>query len=122
MKEFIKGNKESITIIFVSIIAFIVGCFGIGFIKSFLIIGLLDAIVFLYPVLVNKFKGKEKPTMEHIKKEVQNKINNELIKKKQPKEKILIKEKNNKNNYNSSFITFYCRYCFIWNILGICCS
>ena len=26
MKEFIKGNKESITIIFVSIIAFIVGC------------------------------------------------------------------------------------------------
>ncbi len=46
MKEFIKGNKESITIIFVSIIAFIVGCFGIGFIKSFLIIGLLDAIVF----------------------------------------------------------------------------
>ena len=99
MKEFIKGNKESVTIIFVSIIAFIVGCFGIGFIKSFLIIGLLDAIVFLYPVLVNKFKGKEKPTMEHIKK-----------------------EKNNKNNYNSSFITFYCRYCFIWNILGICCS
>lgn len=93
MKEFIKGNKESITIIFVSIIAFIVGCFGIGFIKSFLIIGLLDAIVFLYPVLVNKFKGKEKPTMEHIKKEVQNKINNELIKKKQPKEKNTNKKK-----------------------------
>ncbi len=57
--------------------------------------------------------------MEHIKKEVQNKINNELIKKKATKRKNTNKkEKTIKNNYNSSFYHFLLQVLFYLEYSG----
>lgn len=60
MKEFIKENKDTILIILVSIITFLIGCFSIGPLISIAIIGILDAIVFITPIVINKNKKRHK--------------------------------------------------------------
>ena len=52
MKKFFK-NKDNIIILIVSLVAFIAGTLSIGYVKSFLIIGLADLIFFL-PNLKNR--------------------------------------------------------------------
>lgn len=56
MKKFFK-NKDNIIILTISLIAFIVGILSVGFIKSFIIIGLADLIFFI-PTLKKKENKK----------------------------------------------------------------
>lgn len=59
MKKFFK-NKDNIIILIVSLVAFIAGTLSIGYVKSFLIIGLADLIFFL-PNLKNRKKKPKNP-------------------------------------------------------------
>ncbi len=58
MKKFL-SDKENITILTVSVIAFIIGCLTIHPLLAFLIIALADFFLFL-PDLMKKFKNREK--------------------------------------------------------------
>lgn len=92
MKEFLEKNKDSIIIIIVSLIAFIVGCFAINFFVSLLVIGIADLILFI-PNLLKKRKKvtssrhaatKMKPNNKSVpikKEKVSKKSKKNLIKK-----------------------------------------
>lgn len=99
MKEFIKGNKETLTIIGVSIITFIVGCLAIGFLKAFLIIGVLDAVVFIAPKIIKKYKRKEPSTVTHVKH-----TSKKVVTQKQKKEK---KNPNKKKKILKIIVTIF---------------
>lgn len=63
MKKFINENQMNITIAIISLIAFIIGIFAIGFLKSFVIVGIIDGLLFAGPILMKKKKiTKKKPT------------------------------------------------------------
>lgn len=71
MKKIVKKYKEGIIIAGISLVAFIVGYFSVGLLKSFLIIGLADAIYIGSVVLGSKKKTKKStktPTPKAIKK------------------------------------------------------
>ncbi|MEG2322621.1 MAG: transglycosylase domain-containing protein, partial [Bacilli bacterium] len=59
----LKKNKKTVIITLISLIALLVGSFTIGFVKTFLIILLLDAIYFV----VSKPKGKKKQGKDVVK-------------------------------------------------------
>lgn len=71
LKKFIKDNIMDISIIIVSIIAFIVGVFSIGFIKSFGIIFIIDLLIFVPAFIKNRKKIKI-----HKHKEIKNSTKN----------------------------------------------
>ena len=58
LKKFIKENAMDISIIIVSIVAFIGGGFSIGFIKSFGIIFIIDLLIFVPAFIKNRKKIK----------------------------------------------------------------
>ncbi len=60
MKKLLK-HKETIVILMVSLVAFITGCFAIGWLKAFLIIGVADVILFL-PNFLQTRKKKRNPS------------------------------------------------------------
>lgn len=68
MKKFLK-NKDNIIILVISLIAFIAGILSVGFIKSFIIIGLADLIFFI----PNFKKKKNKNVTKNNNKEKTNK-------------------------------------------------
>ena len=70
LKKFIKENAMDISIIIVSIVAFIVGVFSIGFIKSFGIIFIIDLLIFVPAFIKNRKKIKI-----HKHKEIKNSTN-----------------------------------------------
>lgn len=73
MKKFL-GDKENITILTVSLIAFIIGCLTINPIIAFLIIGVADLFLFLPELLKNRKKKQKKgDSKKHTKKEPTNK-------------------------------------------------
>lgn len=97
MKKFL-SDKENITILVVSAIAFVIGCLAINPIIAFLIIGIVDLLLFL-PDLIEKVKNskrekkpKEKKMNSTIneKKEKTKKNNGEKNPKKKKKKKIII--------------------------------
>lgn len=90
MKEFIKGNKEILTILGVSIITFVIGCLSIGFIKAFLIIGILDAIVFIGPNINKKHKERGEHPLKHAVQNSNHKKTNEKAKKTNKKKTLKI--------------------------------
>ena len=49
--KFVKENKENIIIIGISLIAFLAGCFAIGWIPALIIIGIADALLFVPNVI-----------------------------------------------------------------------
>lgn len=81
IKKFIKGNKENIVIIGISLLAFLAGCFAIGWIPSLIIIGIADAFFFIPSVIkkTKKIKRKSKGSIKenskgkHVKKEKKKK-------------------------------------------------
>lgn len=79
MKKFIQKNKEQIIIAVISIIAFIVGMISIGFIKSFIVIGIADLLYISTLFFDKKKKGykinKYKPEFKKESKR-KNKPNN----------------------------------------------
>lgn len=60
MKKLLK-NKENIVILIVSLVAFITGCFAIGWLKALCIIGIADVILFL-PNFLQTRKKKRTPS------------------------------------------------------------
>lgn len=79
MKKFVKENKENIIIIGISIVAFLAGCFAIGWVPALIIIGIADALLFI-PNVISKTKGiKRKKNINTSK--TKNKIKKEKNKK-----------------------------------------
>ena len=60
VKRFIRNNQFECAVILVSIIALIVGTLAIGFLKAFLVLGIIDVII-LVPSFLKKQKAKPKP-------------------------------------------------------------
>lgn len=60
MKKILK-NKENIVIFVISVIAFIAGCLALGWLKSLIIIGLADLIIFL-PNFIRTRKRRRNPS------------------------------------------------------------
>ena len=58
MKEFVNKNKENLIIIGISILAFIIGYFSIGWMISLLVIGVADLILFIPNIIKKLKKGK----------------------------------------------------------------
>ncbi len=77
MKKVLK-NKENIVILIVSLVAFITGCFAIGWLKALCIIGIADIILFL-PNFLQTRKKKRTPS------KAKPLINNNKSKKKESK-------------------------------------
>lgn len=71
MKKFLK-NKDNIIILIVSLIALIAGCLSLGFVKSFIIIGIADAIFFL-PEILRKKRKKPRTKTQSIKEKKKKK-------------------------------------------------
>lgn len=104
MKNFMKDNKENITIIIISIIAFIAGCLAIGWLPSLIIIGIADLMVFIPTIM--KGKKVKIPKPKHKKEEKKAKPQKEVNKKK--------KKSNVKKVFKIIIIIF-----FILFIIGI---
>ena len=68
MKEFVKKNKENLIIIGISILAFIIGYFSIGWMISLLVIGVADLILFIPNIIKKLKKGKTKNNIKKIEK------------------------------------------------------
>ena len=84
MKEFIKKNKENLIIIGISILAFIVGYFSVGWIISLIIIGAADLILFI-PNIIKLFKNKKTNNKKLEKKKTENKKEKKKVKGKKRK-------------------------------------
>lgn len=77
MKNFLSENKENITIICISLIAFLAGCLAIGWVLSLVIIGLADLLLIIPTIFKKKniHKSKEKVPMSKIKRKKTEKTN-----------------------------------------------
>lgn len=65
IKKFISQNKTNILLAFISLVAFMIGGFAINWLISFIIIAIIDALLFAGPFLINKFKRiKRKPKVK----------------------------------------------------------
>lgn len=58
IKDFIVKNKVNIVLIIISIIAFIIGTIGIGWLYSLVIVAILDFLLFVLPNILDKKKEK----------------------------------------------------------------
>lgn len=84
MKEFIKKNKENLIIIGISILAFIVGYFSVGWIISLIVIGAADLILFI-PNIIKLFKNKKTNNKKLEKKKTEKKKEKKKVKGKKGK-------------------------------------
>ena len=95
LKNVIHKYREEIAIGIISLIAFIAGIMGIGFIKSFLIVGIADTI-YVGSIIMNK------------KKKTKTKSNNKQnIKKNSNKKKIVIKILKGKISFHHFYYSCY---------------
>ncbi|MDD2377876.1 MAG: transglycosylase domain-containing protein, partial [Bacilli bacterium] len=62
IKKMIKDNGTNVFLIIISIIAFITGIFAIGWLKSLIIIGIIDFLLFGLPLITDKLNKKKKKT------------------------------------------------------------
>lgn len=102
LKRFIVRNQMNLMIIAISIVAFIIGIFAIGFLKSFLIIGIIDLLLFA-PSILNMIKKKPK-SKKTTKPETKEKSPKKKTKK--PKKKLKI------------FFKWFLIVCFVLGILA----
>lgn len=59
IKELIAKNQMNLTLAVISLVAFIIGCFGVGFLKSFIIVGVIDILLSL-PTIIDLYQRKKK--------------------------------------------------------------
>lgn len=79
IKDFIIRNQMNLVIGVISIVAFIIGCFAIGTLKSLCIIGVIDILLFLPNLLEiyhKKKKGGTKMSKKKTKKQPERKTTN----------------------------------------------
>ncbi len=60
MKKFIKENKDNLVIIGISILAFLAGCFAIGWVAALIIIGIADILLFVPNIVQKRTLHKDK--------------------------------------------------------------
>ena len=117
-KKFIKNNLENIIILIVSVVAFIVGFISIGWLKSLLIIGPIDLLLYI-PIFIKKISEKRKKKKIH-KTEHKAEIKVEKVKKVKPKkEKKTKKEKKRKGKIILNIILITIMVICILGILGV---
>ena len=85
MKEFVKKNKENLIIIGISILAFVIGYFSVGWLISLLVIGAADLILFI-PNIIKIFKSKK---TKNNSKKIEKKNDKKAKKQKGKKRKII---------------------------------
>ena len=69
INKVMKKNSFLITAIVISILTLIIGTLAVGFLKAFVIVGIIDVILYFIPKLTNK-KGKKKTTKKEKKKKM----------------------------------------------------
>lgn len=116
LKRFIMHNQMNLIIGIISLLAFVIGIFAIGFLKAFFIVGIIDILLFV-PNILNVFKKKKrikgKPKVESsssrakasVKKE-SNVVSSKPFKKKEKKKKGKFK----------TFLKWFLIFCFIIGI------
>jgi len=57
--KIIKKNKTNLMLILISVVAFITGIFAIGWVKSLIIVGIIDFLLFGLPIVLDKLKKKK---------------------------------------------------------------
>lgn len=57
--KIIKKNQTNLILILISIVAFITGIFAIGWVKSLIIVGIIDFLLFGLPIVLDKIKRKK---------------------------------------------------------------
>lgn len=117
IKRFIIKNQMNLMIALISLAAFIIGIFAIGFLKSFLIVGIIDILLFA-PNILNFMKKKKGEIL--MKKKNSSKVaihsytDTPKVKEKRTKPK---KEKKKKGKLRT-FIKWFLIICFILGILA----
>ena len=84
--KIIKKNKMNFMLIAISIVAFITGIFAIGWVKSLLIVGIIDILLFALPVILDKVKKKKNKNTKQ-----STKTNKKVSKSNKPKKKKIFK-------------------------------
>ena len=88
VKKFILKNKCNLLLGLISLIAFIIGGLALNWLISFVIVAIIDILLFLVPIIVNKIKSRKKVTKEtksSDKPKKEKKIKNKKEKKKKHK-------------------------------------
>lgn len=117
LKRFIMKNQMNLAIAGISLLALIVGIFAIGFLKSFLIVGIIDLCLFAPTILkiIKKKMKKSNKTKATTKTNINaNKTNNTKKIEKKPKEK---KKKRKKKIIKKILIGFFI-LCILIGIAG----
>ena len=64
IKKFILNNKKNLLLGLISLIAFIIGGFAINWLLSFIIVAVIDILLFLGPIVIDKIKNRKKVPKE----------------------------------------------------------
>ena len=72
IKKFILENKKNLLLGLISLVAFIIGGISINWVFSFIIIAIIDVLLFFGPTILNYFKGLKK-NKKTVKKKTKNK-------------------------------------------------
>ncbi len=107
LKRFIIRNQMNLMIIAISMVAFIIGIFAIGFFKSFLVIGIIDLLLFA-PNILNMIKKKPKKKSKAIKTETAKTETTKSPKKKTKKPRKKFK----------TFLKWFFIVCFVLGIIA----
>lgn len=60
IKKFILQNKRNLLLVLISLVAFIIGSIAISPLISFIIIAIIDLLLFLFPIIYSKIKENNK--------------------------------------------------------------
>ena len=72
IKKFILENKKNLLLGLISLVAFIIGGLAVNWVFSFIIIAIIDVLLFFGPTILNYFKGLKK-NKKTVKKKTKNK-------------------------------------------------
>lgn len=89
IKRFVAHNQMNLIIGVISLVAFIIGIFAIGFLKSFLIVGIIDLFLFA-PVIIKKIKKRKRKAKTATKTSSVTKVEKKKKKKKKKVFKIIL--------------------------------
>lgn len=117
LKKFILNNQANLVVALISIVGIIIGSFVIGFIKAFLLIAIIDFLIFILPEITNKKKDRSKPKVMNMEKIKEEKVVDKMSKKRKTKKN---KNKNkNKKQKIIKIILIAFLTCFLL-VIGLC--
>ena len=81
IKKFILQNKVNLLLGLISLVAFLIGGFALNWLTSFIIVAVIDILLFIGPIIIRKIKGRKR------------KVPKETVKSPKPKKEKKVKKK-----------------------------